>query len=344
MAGNLLNTYIIGFDRAIRETVETKGGKMRPYIQLATGDLFRKEGVYQRTTGGGLPSKVTNRFGDSPVSDIDYSRRRITRNQFQDGQFMDWADLSKMGIDPRSQKLTVMKNKFLRQEDLIIDQALLNSGTFGGVEGQTQVNFGVSDKITDITNKYEKGIINVDVDGSGGSTPVGFNYGKFLETLTQFGNQSVDIETQKPLFKISWHQWQDIMNDDNFTDFDNRGGARVNEQGAGQIYDYMGASFCISNIVPFFASANPTASADFNIDLDVDVDTTTGVWKDTGGHATRACYAMIQDAALFEVNPDITTKISERADKSFNYYAYMKAEFGAVRMEEEKVIAIACKQ
>lgn len=36
MAGNLLNTYVIGFDRAIRETVEVKGGKMRPYVQLAT--------------------------------------------------------------------------------------------------------------------------------------------------------------------------------------------------------------------------------------------------------------------------------------------------------------------
>ena len=33
------------------------------------------------------------------------------------------------------------------------------------------------------------------------------------------------------------------MNDTNFTDFDNRGGAKVNESGAGQIYDYMGASF-----------------------------------------------------------------------------------------------------
>ena len=53
--GNLLDTYVIGFDRSIRETVEAKGGKLRPYIQLASGDLFRKEGVYQRTTGGGLP-------------------------------------------------------------------------------------------------------------------------------------------------------------------------------------------------------------------------------------------------------------------------------------------------
>ena len=342
MAGNLLNTYIIGFDRAIRETVETKGGKMRPYVQLATGDLFRKEGIYQRTTGGGLPSKVTNRFGDSPVSDIDYSRRKITRTAFQDGQFMDWADLSKMGIDPRSAKLTIMKNKFLRQEDLVIDAALLSNATGGGVEGATTTEFGVSDKITDVTGTYQHGIINKDVGADTG----GFNYEKLLETLTQFGNQSVDIETQKPLFKISWHQWQDIMNDSNFTDFDNRGGAKVNESGAGQIYDYMGASFCISNIVPFFSSADPVDAADIQIDLDADVDTTTGVWKNTQGGASnaRCCYAMIQDAALFEVNPDITTKISERADKSFNYYAYMKAEFGAVRMEEEKVIAIAVTQ
>lgn len=341
MAGNLLNTYITGFDRAIRETVETKGGKMRPYVQVATGDLYRKEGIYQRTTGGGLPTKVTNRFADSPVSDIDYSRRKITRTAFQDGQFMDWADLSKMGVDPRSQKLTIMKNKFLRQEDLVIDAALLSNTTGGGVEGATPTEFGVSDKITDITGVYEHGIINKD-QSSGGT---GFSYEKFLETLTQFGNQSVDIETQKPLFKVSWHQWQDIMNDTNFTDFDNRGGAKVNEQGAGQIYDYMGASFCISNIVPFFNTADPTDAAQIQVDLDADVDTTTGVWKNTAASGnTRCCYAMIQDAALFEVNPDMTTKISERADKSFNYYAYMKAEFGAVRMEEEKVIAIACAQ
>lgn len=340
MAGNLLNTYITGFDRAIRETVETKGGKMRQYATVATGDLFRKEGIYQRTTGGGVPQKVTNRFADSPVSDIDYSRRKVTRTAFQDGQFMDWADLSKMGVDPRSQKLTIMKNKFLRQEDLIIDAALLSNTTGGGVEGATPTEFGVSSKITDVSGVYQHGIINKD---TGADT--GFNYGKFLETLTQFGNQSVDIETQKPLFKISWHQWQDIMNDSNFTDFDNRGGAKVNESGAGQIYDYMGASFCISNIVPFFNTADPVDAANIQVDLDADVDTSTGIWKNTAASGnTRCCYAMIQDSVLFEVNPDMTTKISERADKSFNYYAYMKAEFGAVRMEEEKVIAIACAQ
>ena len=174
MAGNLLNTYIIGFDRAIRETVETKGGKMRQYIQTAPGDLFRKEGVYQRTTGGGLPSKVVNRFGDSPVSDIDYSRRRVTRTAFQDGQFMDWADLSKMGVDPRSAKLAIMKNKFLRQEDLTIDAALLGSAQ-GGVEGNTTTAFGTG--IDTVTDFIAEGIIDVGVSDAGTSGSAdGFNY------------------------------------------------------------------------------------------------------------------------------------------------------------------------
>ena len=339
--GNLLNTYVIGFDRAIRETVETKGGKLRQYVQRATGDLFRKEGVYQRTAGGGLPQKVTNRFGDSPVSDIEYSRRRTTRTAYQDGQFMDWADVSKMGVDPRNAKLNAMRNKFLRQEDIILDQAFLGKA-LGGVEGQT------STYLTDAVNLLKEG------GGLGSSTiTTGFTYEKFLNALQAFGTNSVDIETETPIFKISWNQWQDMMLDEQFINFDYTANRPI-DRGVGAIYDYMGAKFCISNILPYFADATVTLGADSGSETsivpadselqlaDTNIDS-TGKWTvDTDD--IRAVYAFIQDAVLLEVNPDMTTKISERADKSFNYYAYMKAEFGAVRMEEEKVIVIPSKE
>ena len=58
-------------------------------------------------------------------------------------------------------KLTVMKNKFLRQEDLTIDQALLNSGSFGGVDGASSVSFGVSGNITDVSGVYEKKVLSM---------------------------------------------------------------------------------------------------------------------------------------------------------------------------------------
>jgi hypothetical protein len=343
MSQDLLNTYVIGFDRSIRETVEVNGGKLRPYIMLATGDLYRKEGVYQRTTGGGLPQVVTNRFGDSPISELDYSRRRTSRIAYQDGQFMDWADLSKMGVDPRNAKLTAMKNKFLRQEDIIIDQAMLGSANTTDLE-TSATSVTLSNAVSSIS------------DGTTAVTE-GFTYSKFLQALAQFGNNNVDVENLAPVFKISWTQWQEMMADDNFINFDYTA-HRSLDTDAGKIYDYMGAKFCISNIIPYF-SANTCSVGNGNAsvgDLKIansDVDNAKGTWSKvdvsvTEGETTtdynfRAVYAFAPSASLFEVNPDMTTKVSERADKGFNYYAYMKAEFGAVRMEEEKVVVIPCR-
>ena len=338
MSQDLLNTYVIGFDRSIRETVEVNGGKLRPYIMLATGDLYRKEGVYQRTTGGGLPQVVTNRFGDSPISELDYSRRRTSRIAYQDGQFMDWADLSKMGVDPRNAKLTAMKNKFLRQEDIIIDQAMLGSANTTDLE-TSATSVTLSNAVSSIHD---------------GTTAVetGFTYSKFLQALAQFGNNNVDVENLAPVFKISWTQWQEMMADDNFINFDYTA-QRPIDSDAGKIYDYMGAKFCISNIIPYFSAntcsvGNGSTVGSLKI-ANADVDNAKGTWTavttTVGGidYNFRAVYAFAPSASLFEVNPDMTTKVSERADKGFNYYAYMKAEFGAVRMEEEKVVVIPCR-
>lgn len=333
MSQDLLYTYVTGFDRSIRETVEVKGGKLRPYVQLATGDLYRDEGVYQRTTGGGLPQKVTNRFGDSPVSELDYSRRRVTRNPYDDGQFMDWADVVRMGTDPRSNKLTAMRNKFLRQEDIILDQAMLGTAQ-GGDNGETSVAFG--NGLTD-TN-----IVDVTLGAAAGFTNAGFNYDKFIDTLERFGSNNVDLEMYAPVFKISYQQWEDMMQDDKFINFDYTGARPIDTMTPTMIRDYMGCKFVVSNIVPYAADSTPTVATDFNI-ADTDI-STAGAWSDTDSSDIRICYAFVQDAALLEINPDITSKITERGDKKFNWYAYCKMDLGAVRMEEEKVVAIPCDQ
>jgi len=344
MSQDLLNTYVIGFDRSIRETVEVNGGKLRPYIMLATGDLYRKEGVYQRTTGGGLPQVVTNRFGDSPISELDYSRRRTSRIAYQDGQFMDWADLSKMGVDPRNAKLTAMKNKFLRQEDIIIDQAMLGSANTTDLETSA-----TSVTLTNAVSSIHDGTAEV---------LEGFTYSKFLQALAQFGNNNVDVENLAPVFKISWTQWQEMMADDNFINFDYTASRPIDSNSYGKIYDYMGAKFCISNIIPYFSQNTCSVGDGSTVGslkiANSDVDNAKGTWtrvKNIAGttptgsnYSYRAVYAFAPSASLFEVNPDMTTKVSERADKGFNYYAYMKAEFGAVRMEEEKVVVIPCRE
>lgn len=330
MSQDLLYTYVTGFDRSIRETVEIKGGKLRPYVQLATGDLYRSEGVYQRTSGGGLPQKVTNRFGDSPASELDYSRRRVTRDPYDDGQYMDWADVVRMGTDVRNPKLNAMRNKFLRQEDIILDQAMLGTAQ-GGDNGETSTDFASAN------------IVAVTLGAATGYTNAGFNYDKFVKTIETFGTNNVDLEMYTPVFKLSYKQWLDMMNDDRFVNFDYTGARPIDGQiTPTRIRDYMGCKFCFTNIVPY-TDSTPTDGDSFNV-ADSDINRTTGTWSDTDSTDIRCCYAFVQDAALLEINPDITTEITKRSDKKFNWYAYMKMDLGAVRMEEEKVVAIPCDQ
>jgi len=56
----------------------------------------------------------------------------------------------------------------------------------------------------------------------------------------------------------------------------------------------------------------------------------------------RLCYAWAEDGCMLALNKDVTSRIEERADKSFATQVYYCASFGASRMEEEKVVEIAC--
>jgi len=49
-----------------------------------------------------------------------------------------------------------------------------------------------------------------------------------------------------------------------------------------------------------------------------------------------------QDGLMLAVNYDVQAKVSERADKSYDYQAYLSMMMGATRMEEEKVGYINC--
>ena len=101
----------------------------------------------------------------------------------------------------------------------------------------------------------------------------------------------------------------------------------------------MGCDWTITNILPFV----DTAGTGFSIDKTTDV-SSAGIWSDSDSTDIRACIVTVPGATLFEVKPEIMTKVSDRADKSYRWYAYMEMGFGAVRMEEEKVVAIPADQ
>lgn len=62
----------------------------------------------------------------------------------------------------------------------------------------------------------------------------------------------------------------------------------------------------------------------------------------TDGSGDRRCIAWAKSGLHLGIWNDITTKISERADKSYATQVYVKGTFGATRTEEKKVVEIIC--
>ena len=62
------------------------------------------------------------------------------------------------------------------------------------------------------------------------------------------------------------------------------------------------------------------------------------------GSSDRRCIAGAKSGLHLGIWNDITTKISERADKSYATQVYVKGTFGATRVEEGKVVEIICDE
>ena len=84
----------------------------------------------------------------------------------------------------------------------------------------------------------------------------------------------------------------------------------------GQIDSFLGFKFIVSNRLAFDAT---------NTD-------------------DRLCYAFTSDAIKLAVGQDVIARIDERADKSYSTQVYYAMSIGATRMEEEKVVEIACDE
>lgn len=62
------------------------------------------------------------------------------------------------------------------------------------------------------------------------------------------------------------------------------------------------------------------------------------------GSGNRLCYAFHKTGVALAVAQDIMTRVGERADKSYAMQTYLSLGVGATRLEEEKVVEIACQE
>jgi len=138
----------------------------------------------------------------------------------------------------------------------------------------------------------------------------GLTIAKLISAKQILDEQSVDPSIRRFII-VSPKQISDLLNNTTVTSADFN---TVRALAQGQISDFVGFSFIVSNRLN----------------------------TDTNGNRQVIAYA--QDGLKLAIGKEPTARIDERADKSYATQVYYCASFGATRMEEAKVVEIACTE
>jgi hypothetical protein len=156
--------------------------------------------------------------------------------------------------------------------------------------------------------------VAVTVGAAAGYTNAGLTIEKLIAAKSLFGKNDVDIEDpmNKLTFVVSQQQLDDLLNEVEVKSSDYN---TVKALVKGEVDSFMGFDFI------------RTQRLALNATTDI-----------------RTCFAFARSGLLLAVNKDITTRVTERADKRFSWYAYASMMCGATRMEEEKVVEVPCDE
>lgn len=147
-----------------------------------------------------------------------------------------------------------------------------------------------------------------------GGSSIGLTVAKLIAAKGIFGLRDVDIDQpeNKLYFAVSQKQLDDLLAITQVTSADYNG---VKALVQGEVNSFMGFEFIRTQLL----SLNATTDV-------------------------RTCFAFAMSGIKLGIWRDITSRITERADKKFNWYAYYKMNIGATRMDEDKVVQVLCDE
>jgi len=295
---------------------QQKESRLKPLVR--NEPLKGESGYYDRYAAGSAPTKKSGRHSATPVSSVDHSRRKVTGDEYEDNILVDDLDTLSMIHDPTSQYAKIMAMKFGRQiDDIIIAEAL--GDAFSGRAGATTVAFPSSQKV-------------VAHDGST-TTGVNLNVKTLRKVKEKFMANEVD-NSMKKFLACSASQIMSLLAQTEVTSSDYN---IIKTLVQGEINTFMGFEF-----IQIERLAKATANVTYNVNNGA-FGSGTGTITISSNNA-RKCIAWCHDGVLLAIKKETKSRISERADLSYNMQVYYCMNMGATRMEEAKVVEVICAE
>jgi hypothetical protein len=241
----------------------------------------------------------TVRHGETPLNEMDHSRRWVTMSDTDTGALLDKQDDWKMLIDPKNKYAKHQAMELARKQDDKIITAALGAATAG------------EERASSIAFKDESTSIN----GDGTATSLGtlasvqvvadISLAKLILMMQLFNAADVDPDITK-YWVFNWKSIGDLLD---LTEIGSSDYNIVKALVSGKLDFYMGFNMFWSNRVT----------------------------KDAATETAYRSFAWAQDGIIFGQAKAITARISERADLKYAWQAYSVISCGAVRFEGAKV-------
>jgi hypothetical protein len=305
MSDQFQSALVRQYHANIEMLLQQRGGVLQPYVRMETQ---KSERQFYEQVGSVVAEQVTTRFAESPIVNTPHDRRMVTITPYHVGDFIDTFEQVQALIDPSSSYVQNFVRALGREKDRVIYQSMFGDASTGK-EGTTTEAFST----TASTSGGQ--VITVDF-GVGNS---GLTLAKLIEARRVMLAAFNDPGDEGWSIIVNSAGLSDLLNTTQVQSIDYN---TVRALVAGQIDSFLGFKFV--NWEGYVLSG-------------------TNVMQGVSGVASEVVFnypVFVKSGVLCAVGKEITTEVTRRADRSFHWYAYACAQFGATRMQPRKVAKI----
>jgi hypothetical protein len=302
-----INAYRAGLEQAINQQ---KGSRLAPFV---SSDTQRAEfQFYDRLGIADDVNEVTTRYGDTPLNDVPFGRRRIGLRDFDWAKLVDPKDLLRVLADPTSDITQAAAWSFGRKKDDVIIAAAYGPA-YTSKDGSVVLNFvgETSGTIAQGDNVATEGFcVAHDYVSTGSAATSNLTIQKMVDLRHQMlATESINVDDTIYL-AMSANQMAALL--------------RVNEVQSiwyntiralaeGRVSEFAGFKFIHSERLPLV-------------------------------NGYRACMAFLPHALKIVTAEDMMVRVNERPDKRNVPQVYVKMSMNATRMWGQQIGQILCDE
>lgn len=288
---------------------QQKGARLGPVVRT---EVFKGKSEFFDRLGLSTAQIKQGRNTPTPNLDIAHSRRMVTTSMYEWATLVDRKDKLQNIHDPENQYAISARNALGRSmDDVIIAASFGSAATLedgSGTQALPNAQLVAAVQSAAISrmnlNALLKAKLLLDQAETEGQRYFVHTAGMLEAMLEQTQVTSADFNTVRALVK-------------------------------GELDTYLGFKFIHSERLPLVSALSYSTST---------YDSSTGLYSSSGialGGTEVAGLVLVGDGVILGKNEEATGRIDERPDMSYSHQVYASMDFGAVRMEDVKVVSIA---